>query len=75
MAIEIPKEKELSVIRKYFTEFIVMVLLIAVVKMYVIQNDFEKEVRTQILIKLENSTQATNSINLFLHSQSQNKFK
>ena len=69
MSIEIPKEKDLSVIRKYFTEFMVLVLMVAVVKLYVVQNQFEKEVRNEILTKLQNSTQAVNSINLFLNSQ------
>jgi len=51
--------KNLLMVRSYFPEIAFVLLSVAIVKMYYEHRSFEKEVRTEVLNKLNESTNAT----------------
>jgi hypothetical protein len=51
--------KNLFMLRTYLPEILILALCFAVIKLYIEHRSFEKEVRTSVLTKLNESTNAT----------------
>ena len=58
MLMEKLNTKNLSMLRSYLPEILIIALCVAVFKLYYEHRSFEKEVRTEVLIKLNESTNA-----------------